>query len=147
MARSFANTVQDRVFGRLKDVVTLLVAFLRAQAPAYVGDDALRQFVGRQRMVHHVRPQCGQRHAIELGGLGLLNEDEPGLCLDLFEADRAIGAGSRQHDRDRQIMALGGKRAEECIDRMMRRVRAITLFGRACVRLPRFIAHYEYAVR
>ena len=70
----------------------------------------------RQGEIGETRRDRAARHRVEFGLVGVLNQDDAARLLDRLDAERAVRARPRQHDRE-VIAAPGGERTEEQIDR------------------------------
>src|SRR5208282_2219953 len=81
----------------------------------------------REHEVHGPRHDRAPRHAVKLGVVRILRDDEPALFLDRLQPQAAVAAGSRENDADRAVAQLFRQRAQEEVERQ------------ACtVALPRF---------
>lgn len=62
------------------------------------------------------------RHAIILGLVGILRDDEPTLLLDRLQSEAAVAARSRKDHADRALAEFVRQRAQEEVDRQARAV-------------------------
>ena len=99
----------------------LLVGFARRLRPP--GATTADQFgksggdlAHRQDKIGEARRDGAARHRGEFGLVRVLNQDSAACLLDRLDAERAVRARSRQHDRE-VVAPLGRERAEEEIDR------------------------------
>ena len=65
------------------------------QLPAVFGED-FGNLRYRQHQVHGARQDRAARHAVILGLVGILGDDEPALLLDRLQSEAAVAAGSRR---------------------------------------------------
>ncbi len=70
----------------------------------------------RQHEIDGSRRDCAARHAGLLGSV-VLGESHSTRRLDFLNADRSVGARTRQHDADRLLALIIRKRLEIVIDR------------------------------
>ena len=82
-----------------------------------VGDQLRGHRRRRQFPIDQAGGDGAARHAVELGGFRALDHDHAGLALDRPHAERAVAAGSRKDDADRQLMLVLRQRTEEEVDR------------------------------
>ncbi len=70
----------------------------------------------RQHEVHQTGGYGAARHAVVLGGFGVLSHDHAALALDRPHAQRAVAAGAGEHDADGPLVLVLGQGAEEKVD-------------------------------
>src|SRR5208282_4169312 len=78
----------------------------------------------REHEVHSPRHDRTPRHAVKLGLVWILRDDQPALFLDRLQPEAAVAAGSRENDADRAVAELFRQRAQEEVERQ---ARAVTL--------------------
>src|SRR5208282_4079563 len=78
----------------------------------------------REHEVHSPRHDRTPRHAVKLGLVWILRDDQPALFLDRLQPEAAVAAGSRENDADRAVAELFRQRAQEEVERQ---TRAVTL--------------------
>ena len=104
----------------------------RRALPALTVEDQLPTVFGegfgnlryREHEVHSPRHDRTPRHAVILGLVWILRDDEPALFLDRLQPQAAVAAGSRENDADRAVAQLFRQRAQEEVERQ---ARAVTL--------------------
>src|SRR6202043_1536325 len=67
----------------------------------------------REHQVHGARQHRAPRHAVILGVLGILHDNEPALLLDRLQPQAAVAAGSREDHADRAFAELFRQRAQK----------------------------------
>ena len=72
---------------------------------------------GGSSIVHQAGGDGAARHAVILGGVGVLGHDHAALALDGPHAQGAVAAGARKHDADGPLALVLGQGAEEEVDR------------------------------
>ena len=87
------------------------------KAWADVGDELGRHLGRRQHVVHQAGGDGAARHAVVLGGFGVLRHDHAALALDRPHAQGAVAAGAGEHDADGPLVLVLGQGAEEEVDR------------------------------
>ena len=93
------------------------------QLPTVFGED-FGNLRYREHEVHGPRHDRAPRHAVILGLVRILRDDEPALFLDRLQSEAAVAAGSRENDADRAVAQLFRQRAQEEVERQ---ARAVTL--------------------
>ena len=104
----------------------------RRALPALTVEDQLSTVFGegfgnlryREHEVHGTRHDRAPRHAVILGFVRILRDDEPALFLDRLQSQAAVAAGSREDHADRAAAELLRQRAQEEVERQ---ARAVTL--------------------
>jgi hypothetical protein len=76
-----------------------------------------RHLGGRQHVVHQPRGDGAARHAVVLGGFGVLRHHHAPFALDRPHSLRAIAAGAGEHDADRPLVLILSQRPEEEVNR------------------------------
>src|SRR5271166_1156282 len=97
----------------------------RRALPALTVEDQLPTVFGegfgnrryREHEVHSPRHDRTPRHAVKLGVVRILRDDEPALFLDRLQSQAAIAAGSREDHADRAAAELLRQRAQEEVER------------------------------
>ncbi len=91
------------------------------QLPAVFGE-GFGNLRDRQHEVHGPRHDRAPRHAVILGLVGILRDDEPALLLDGLQSEAAVAAGSREDHADRALAEFLRQRAQEEVERQARAV-------------------------
>ena len=81
-----------------------------------IGDEPRRHFVRRQFVVHQAGGNGAARHAVELGGFGILRHDHAALALDCAHALGSIASHARKHNADGPLTLVLGERTKEKVD-------------------------------
>ena len=76
----------------------------------------------REHLVHGARQHRAPRHAVVLGVVGILHDNEPALLLDRLQPQAAVAAGSREDHADRAFAEFFRQRAQEEVERQARTV-------------------------
>ena len=82
-----------------------------------VGHEPPRHLGRRQYIVHQAGVDGTVRHAVVLGGLGVLRHRHAAFALDRPQAQGPVAAGPREHDADGPLVLVLGQRAEEKVNR------------------------------
>ncbi len=93
------------------------------QPPAVCGED-FGNLRHREHEVHGAGHDRAARHAVILGIVWILHDNQPALLLDRLQPQAAVAAGSRQDHADRAFAELFGQRVQEEVERQ---ARAVTL--------------------
>ncbi len=84
----------------------------------------------REHQVHGARHDRAPRHAVILGVVRILRDDEPALLLDRLQPQAAVASSSREDHADRAFADLCRQGAEEEVERQARTV-ALSRFRKA----------------
>ena len=116
------DQVRQRVVVRRRQRVAR-AAVMKTRVPG-IFEQRARHLLDRQDQVDQFGGDGIARHVVVLGRVGVLRYYQPTFGLDVAQSAAAVGPHAGQHDGDRLLLALGGERAEEAVDRQrgMRRL-------------------------
>ena len=92
-----------------------------ALPPAVFGED-FGDLRYRQHEIDGAGHDRAARHAVIVGLVRILHDDEPAFLLDRLQPEAAVAAGSRQDHADRAFAKLFRQRAQEKVERQARAV-------------------------
>ena len=111
-----AQKIED--FGQL---IRRMILRRQSLPPGVFGED-LGDLRDREHEVHGAGQDRAARHAVILGLVRILRDDEPALLLDRLQSQAAVAAGPREDHADRALAEFFGQRAQKEVERPARAV-------------------------